>query len=58
MAHFILIKKKDTPTVARPDLENVWKYNSFPEDVVSDRDGIYTGQFLPIYTTIWQLKEA
>lgn len=26
-------------------MENVWKYHGFPEDVVSDRDGTFTGQF-------------
>jgi len=45
MAHFIPIKKKDSPTVARAYLENVWKYHGFPEDVVSDRDGTFTGQY-------------
>ena len=45
MAHFIPIGKKDSPTVARAYLENVWKYHGFPEDVVSDRDGTFTGQF-------------
>jgi hypothetical protein len=45
MAHFIPISKKDSPTVARAYLENVWKYHGFPEDVVSDRDGTFTGQF-------------
>jgi len=45
MAHFIPIKKKDSATVARAYLENVWKYHGFPEDMVSDRDGTFTGQF-------------
>jgi hypothetical protein len=45
MAHFVPINKKDSPTVARAYLENVWKYQGFPEDVVSDRDGTFTGQF-------------
>jgi transposase InsO family protein len=45
MAHFIPVKKKDSLTVARAYLENVWKYHGFPEDVVSDRDGTFTGQF-------------
>jgi len=45
MAHFILIRKKDSPTVARVYLENVWKYHGFPEDIVSDRDGSFTGQY-------------
>jgi len=45
MAHCIPIKKKDSSTMARAYLENVWKYHRFPEDVVSDRDGTFTGQF-------------
>jgi len=45
MAHFIPITKKDSPTVARAYLENVWKYHGFPEDVVSDQDGTFTEQF-------------
>jgi hypothetical protein len=45
MAHFIPIKKKDSPTVARAYLENVWKYHGFPEDVVSDSDSTFTGSF-------------
>jgi hypothetical protein len=45
MAHFIPNKKKDSPTVARAYLENVWKYHWFPEDVVSDRDSTFTGRF-------------
>jgi len=36
MAHFIPLSKKDSPTVAKAYLENVWKYHGFPEDVVSD----------------------
>jgi len=45
MAHFIPIKKKDSPTVAKAYLENVWKYHGCPEDVVSDRDSTFTGSF-------------
>jgi len=45
MAHFITIKKKDSPTVAKAYLENLWKYDRFPEDVVSDRDSTFTGSF-------------
>jgi len=47
MAHFIPIKKNDSPTVARAYLENIWKYHGFPEDVVSDRDSTFTGSFFP-----------
>jgi len=45
MAHFIPIDKKDSPTVAKVYLVQVWMYHGFPEDVVSDRDGIFTGQY-------------
>jgi hypothetical protein len=45
MAHFIPIKKKDSPMVAQAYLENVWKYHGFPEDVVYDRDTTFTGSF-------------
>jgi len=45
MAHFIPIKKKDSPTVAKAYLENIWKYHGFPEDVVLDRDSTLTGSF-------------
>jgi transposase InsO family protein len=50
MAHFIPISKKDSPTVARTYFENIWKYHGFPEDVVSDRDGTFTGQ---IFTDLY-----
>jgi transposase InsO family protein len=45
MAHCIPLKKKDSPTVARAYLQNVWKYHGFPKDVVSDRDSTFTGSF-------------
>jgi hypothetical protein len=45
IAHFVPIKKKQSPTVARAYLENIWKYHGFPEDVVSDRDSTFTGSF-------------
>jgi len=45
MAHFIPITQEDSPPVARANLENVWKYHGFPEDVVSDRDSTFTGSF-------------
>jgi hypothetical protein len=45
MAHFIPLRKKDSPTVGKAYLENVWKYHGFPEDVVSDRDGTFTAQY-------------
>jgi hypothetical protein len=45
MAHFVLIGKKDAPTVARAYLGNVWKYHGFPKDVVSNRDSTLTCSF-------------
>jgi len=45
MAHFIPIKKNDSPTAARAYLENVWKYYGFAEDVVSDRDSTFSESF-------------
>jgi hypothetical protein len=38
MAHFIPLARKDSPSVVRAYLDNVWKYHGFPEDGVSDRD--------------------
>jgi hypothetical protein len=45
IAHFIPIKKKDSPTVAGAYLENEWKYHKFSEDVVSDRDSTFMRSF-------------
>jgi len=45
MAHFIPIDKRDSPTVAKAYLEQVWMYHGFPGDVVSDRDGTFTGRY-------------
>jgi len=45
MAHFIPIKTKDSPTVARADLENIWKYHRFLVNVVSHKDAALTGHF-------------
>jgi hypothetical protein len=50
MAHFIPIKKKDAPTVARTYLKNVWKHHGFPEDIVSNRDSSFTGS---IFTDLY-----
>jgi hypothetical protein len=38
MAHFMPLARKDSPSVVRAYLDNVWKYHGFPEDVVSDRN--------------------
>jgi hypothetical protein len=45
MADFIPFKKKDSPTVGRGYLENVWRNDGFPEDIVSDRDLMIMGSF-------------
>jgi len=44
LAHFIPIQLNDSPIVAKAYLENVWNYHSFPEDVVSNRDGTFAEQ--------------
>ena len=46
MAHFIPTAKRESAVVARLFLENVWKYHGLPLDVVSDRDGVFTGHFI------------
>ena len=46
MSHFIPIKKKDPPTVAKANLENMWNYHQCSEAVVSDRDGTF---YSPIF---------
>lgn len=46
MVHFIPIKKKDSPTVARAYLEKVWKYHGFHKDILSDRDSTFMGVFI------------
>jgi len=43
MAHFIPISKKDSPMMARAYMEDVWKYHRVPEDMVSDRDRMFSG---------------
>jgi len=45
MSHFIPINKQDPLMVAEAYMNNVWKYHGFPEDVVSDRDGTFTGHY-------------
>jgi len=39
--------KKDSPTVAAAYLENVWHYQGFPGDVVSNREKTFTGSIFP-----------
>jgi len=51
LAYFIPINEKNSPSVAKGYRNNVWKYHGIPEDVVSDRDGAFTGQyFTDLYT--------
>jgi hypothetical protein len=58
MAHFVPIKNEHSPVVARPDLENVWKYHGFPEDVVADHDGTFTGQFFTDLYDYLEIKRS
>jgi len=46
MAHFIPIVTREATEVARAYLNNVWKYHGIPQDVVSDRDATFTGQYI------------
>jgi len=46
MAHFIPIVKREATEVARAYLNGVWKYHGIPEDIVSDRDATFTGQYI------------
>jgi len=53
MSHFIPISNKDSPSVANSYLENEWKYHGFWDDVVSDHDRTFTGQyFIDLYNYI------
>jgi len=58
MAHFVPIKKKDSTSVARAYLDNVWKYHSFPEDMVSDRDSTFTGSFVTDFYDYLGIKRS
>jgi IS30 family transposase len=58
MAHFVPIKKKDSPTVAQAYLQNVWKYHGFPEYVVSDRDTTFTGSFFTDLYNYLEIKRS
>jgi len=46
MAHFIPTVKRDAVEVAGAYLNGVWKYHGIPEDVVSDQDATFTGQYI------------
>jgi hypothetical protein len=58
MAHFVPIKKKDSPMVARANLENVWKYGRFPEDFVSYRDSTFPGGFFTNQYNYFRIKHS
>jgi len=58
MAPFVLIKRKDSPMVARAYLEYVWKYHGFPEDVVSDRDATFTRSFFTNLYNYLRIKHS
>jgi len=58
MAHFIPISKKDSRSVAKAYLNNVWKYHGFPEDVVSDRDGTFTRQYFTYLYNYLGIKQS
>lgn len=45
MPYFIPIKKNDSLIVAQAYLKNVCKFHGYREDVFSDRDDTFTGQF-------------
>jgi transposase InsO family protein len=47
MAHFIPIERREAVEVARAYLNGVWRYHGMPEDIVSDRDATFTGQYIP-----------
>lgn len=55
MAHLIPLAKKDSLTVAKAYLDNVWKYCGFPEGVVSDTDSTFKGRF---FTDIYDYLET
>jgi len=54
IAHYIPLGTTDSHTVAKAYLDNVWKYDGFPEDIVSDRDGTFMGQY---FTVLYNLLE-
>ena len=46
MAHFVpLHENATTSDVAKAFLKEVWKHHGLPEDIVSDRDSKWTGNF-------------
>jgi hypothetical protein len=50
IAHFIVLTKKNAPTVTRAYLDNVWRYHGMRKGIVSERDMTFTSQyFLDVY---------
>jgi len=45
LPHFIPIAKEDSPTLVKAYLKNIGKFDGFPEDVVSDHDRTFNGQY-------------
>jgi hypothetical protein len=58
MAQFIPIRSKESPTIARAYLENMWKYHGFPKDVVSDKDWTFTGGFFTDLYNYLEMKSS
>jgi hypothetical protein len=46
MAHFIPLAKREAIEVARAYINGGWKNHGIPEDIVSDRDATFTGQYI------------
>jgi len=44
--------------VARAYLNGVWKYHGIPEDVVSDRDATFTGQYIANIYDYLEIKRS
>jgi hypothetical protein len=58
MAHFVQIKKKDSPTDTSTYLEDLWKYQGLPEDVISDTDSTFPEGFFPDLYNFPRIKRS
>ena len=45
MAHFVPLKEKTAPAVARAFVQHIWRQHGLPVDIISDRDVAFTSQF-------------
>ena len=45
MAHFVPLKEKTAPAVARAFVQHIWRQHGLPGDIISDRDVAFTSQF-------------